>query len=222
MAGKLTMRVVRDDQARRLSVYLRPDATYEYVEERLSEWDDAPASWAGQQASGIFPSAKDAMAEAKQVIGWMRHPSSEQCNRYADVGAPSRNWRGIGVAEHALLMHLLRREFKGRAEILEQMKSVEVMRISPEGSLMLRSRGPLAVVEDNDSPSSRPNDHIPVEGFYDDVIDDRKGIIRIASLVRLAIHVTDGRLSELEIYKENGTPILIDPYEADLSRVHFY
>jgi len=34
--------------------------------------------------------------------------------------------------------------------------------------------------------------------------------------------VTNGKLSELEIYKENGKPIVIDPYEIDLSRVHFY
>jgi hypothetical protein len=49
-----------------------------------------------------------------------------------------------------------------------------------------------------------------------------KGLIRIAHLVRIALHVTGGKLCELEIYKENGTPILVDPYEFDLKRVHFY
>jgi len=40
--------------------------------------------------------------------------------------------------------------------------------------------------------------------------------------VRIALRVTTGTLSELEIYKENGKPILLDPYEIELSRVHFY
>lgn len=49
------------------------------------------------------------------------------------------NWREIDHRERALLMHLLRGDFQGKAEILEQMSSVEVMRISPTGSLKLRS-----------------------------------------------------------------------------------
>lgn len=60
-----------------------------------------------------------------------------------------KNWRGIDSREHVLFMHFLRGEFQGKAEILEQMKSVEVMRINPEGSLRLRSGGPLAEVKDS-------------------------------------------------------------------------
>lgn len=221
MFGDLTMRVVRDDYARRVSVYLRSDGKYEYVEEALSEWDDTPPRWVGHQASGIFPSAKDAMAEAKQSIEWIRHPS-EANGQSPDIDASLANWRPIGLAEHALIMHLLRREFQGRAEILEQVKSLEVLRVGFGCSLKLRSQGPLAEVKDSDAPSPRPNDRIPVEGFYDDVIDETEGTIRIAALVRLALHVTEGKLSELEIYKENGKPILIDPYEIELARVHFY
>ena len=37
MSGKLTMRAVRDDNARRVSVYLRSDGKYEYAEEMISE-----------------------------------------------------------------------------------------------------------------------------------------------------------------------------------------
>lgn len=132
------------------------------------------------------------------------------------------DWREIGHRERALLMHLLRGDFQGKAEILEQIGSMEVRRISVTGSLELRSRGPLAIVNDNDARSSRANDHIPIEGFYDDEAPNRKSIFRIARLVRLALHVTNGRISELEIYKEDGSPILNDPFEVDLSRVHFY
>ncbi len=132
------------------------------------------------------------------------------------------NWREIDHRKRALLMHLLRGDFQGKAEILEQMSSVEVMRISPTGSLKLRSQGPLAIVKDNDAPSPRPNDHIPIESFYDDEAPNQKSIVRIARLVRLALHVTNGRISELEVYKEDGSPIQTDPYEVDLSKVHFY
>ncbi|MBY5774186.1 hypothetical protein HFN63_29480 [Rhizobium leguminosarum] len=131
----------------------------------------------------------------------------------------SEHWRDIDPRERALLMHLLRDEFQGKAEILQQMNSVEVMRVSPEGSLRLRTSGPVADVRDNDAPSPRANDKIPVEGFYD---DDKKSFLSVAKLVRLALHVTDGRLSELEIYKEDGSTIVTGPYEIDLSRVHFY
>lgn len=220
MSGELTMRVVRGDNARRVSVYLRPDGKYEYAEEVISEWDDSLPSWIGQYSSGIFRSAKAAMTEARQAIEWMRYPSHAS-DQSTDVDTPLRNWREIGLAEHALIMHLLRKEFQGRAEILEQVQSLEVMRVG-RWSLMLRSQGPFADVKDSDAPSPRPNDCIVVEGFYDDVIEETKGLIRIAALVRIALHVTGGKLSELEIYKENGKPILIDPYEIDLSRVHFY
>lgn len=221
MPGELTMRVVRDDYARRVSVYSRSDGKYEYVEEVLSEWDDSPPSWIGERTSGIFASAKDAMAEARQLIEWMRLPPATN-SRPTEVDLPLRRWRPIGVAEGALIMHLLSQEFPGRAEILEQLNSLEVMRIGFGRSLKLRSQGPYADVKDSDAPSSRPNDRIPVEGFYDDVIDETKGTFGMAALVRLALHVTGGTLSELEIYKENGRPILIDPYEIELSRVHFY
>lgn len=134
----------------------------------------------------------------------------------------SEGWREIAPAEHALLLHLLRGEFQGKEEILRQMDSVEVMPVGSEGSLKLRTSGPLAKVKDNDAPSPRANDLIAVEGFYDDEPIDQRPFIGIGKLVRLALHVTDGRISELEIYKENGGPILTSPYEIDLSKVYFY
>lgn len=131
------------------------------------------------------------------------------------------DWRQIEPRERALLMHLLRGEFHGRAEILEQLQSLEVKPISPEGSLRFRSSGPLADVEDIDAPSNRANDKVPIRGFYDDDLSSN-AIFRFASLVMLVVHVTDGKISELEIYKEDGSTINNDPYEIELSKVHFY
>lgn len=220
MSGELTGRVVRDDNARRVSVYLRSDGKYEYAEEVVSEWDDSPPCWVGQRPSGIFLSAKEAMAEARLTIEWMRDTSKTSGHR-ADVDAPLRNWRPIGFAEHALIAHLLRHEVKGRAAILEHVEALEVMQVD-RYSLMLRSRALLSDVKDIDATSPRLNHAIVAEGFYDDVIEEGGGLVRIASLVRIALHARGGKLSELEIYKENGKPILLDPYEIDLSRVHFY
>lgn len=160
------------------------------------------------------------MAEARQAIEWMRYPS-KACDGPTDVDTPLRNWRPICAAEHALIMHPLLKEFRGRAEILEQLKSLEVMRVG-RWSLMFRSQGPLADVKDSTAPSPRPNDYIPVEGFYDDVIVETQGLQSTAALVRIALRMTTGTLSELKIYEENGKPILLDPYEIELSRVHFY
>jgi len=131
-------------------------------------------------------------------------------------------WRAAKPNERALLMHLLRGDFQGKAEILQQMASLQVMSIDQKGSLKLSTDGPLADVKDNDAPSPRANDFIPVEGFYDDGTSDGWSPIRMARLVRLALHVTNGRISELEIYKEDGSPFIMDPYEVDLKKVHFY
>lgn len=128
MSGELSMRVVREDNVRRVSVYRRSDGTYEYVEEMISEWEEIPPSWVRQRQSVIFQSAKAAMAQAKQAINWMRHPlNPDDCA--TNVDKQLRKWRAIGVAEHALLMHLLREEFQGRTDIIEQVKSLEVMRV---------------------------------------------------------------------------------------------
>lgn len=222
MERTLVMRVVADDHLRRVSIYLQPDRTYRYVEEHQSAPEDSAAVWGEAQKSDGFGGARQAMREAKSAIGWLRHAAVAGLPPTQMAWKHPRTWRAPADCERALLLHLLRGDFPGRAEILEQVTSLEVMRLNPQGSLICRTSGPLAAVEDSDAPSLRPNDRIPVEGFYDDEIAGRKRIFRLARLVRLALHVTEGKLSELEIYKENGRPILNDPYEIDLSRIHFY
>jgi hypothetical protein len=138
------------------------------------------------------------------------------------VDKEAEDWRDINPREYALLMHLLRGEFQGKAEIIDQMASVQVLRARPAAGLKLRTAGPAAIVKDSDAPSDRDDDHIVVEGFYDDEPSSDKSLFRVAKLVRLALHVIHGRVSELEIYREDGGQILLDPYEIDLSKVHFY
>ncbi len=214
MNRKLVKRIMRADQLRRISVYRRTDGLFVYVEEQLSMWDDCPPAWVGEPPSGMFYSAAEADIEARQAVGWLRLIEEQGQDPFKERIVDS--WRPIGIVEHDLLMHLLRGDFPGRREILDQMQSVEVMRIDPEGSLKLRSQGPLQDVRDNDYPSNRINGRIPVEGFYMDDVDEG------GALVHLLLHVIDGKIDELEIYKEDGSPVLIDPYEIELDRIRFY
>ncbi len=214
MTRKLVKRIMRTDQLKRISVYRRADGLFFYVEEQVSMWDNCPPAWVEELLSGIFYSAAEAVIEARQAVDWLRFSQEQRRNPFKESIVD--NWRPIGNVEHDLLMHLLRGDFPGRRQILDQMQSVEVMRIDPEGSLKLRSQGPKANVRDNDYPSDRVNGRIPVEGFYMDDVDES------GALVHLLLHVIDGKIDELEIYKEDGTPILIDPYEIELDRIYFY
>ena len=59
---------------------------------------------------------------------------------------------------------------------------------------------------------------VPVEGEYSDQSSDeslREGRI-VAPKVRLVLHVVDGFLNELEIYKDDGTAIRKQPTPDDL------
>ncbi|WP_246091621.1 DUF6984 family protein [Aliirhizobium smilacinae] len=214
MIGKLVKRIVRSDQAMRISVYQCSNSVFCYLEERLSDTGDCPPIWVEELVSGIFYSAAEAVIEARQAVSWLNFPDEQSSTASGENVAGQ--WRPIGEREYDVLMHLIRDQFPGRREILTQIQSVEVMRIDREGSLKLRSGGPLAVVKDNDYPSARVDGRIPVEGFYMDDVDES------GALVHLLVHVIGGKIDELEIYKEDGSPILIDPYEIELSKIYFY
>ncbi|WP_313617066.1 hypothetical protein [Agrobacterium sp.] len=138
------------------------------------------------------------------------------------MGEEDKCWRDPTSTEHALIMHLLRGDFRGKAQIVAQLASLQAMSIGQGVGLMLRTNGPLADVDNNDAPPADSNDRIVVEGFYDDQEPGHTGLFQVAALVRLALHVSNGRLSKLDIYKENGRAICTSPYEIDLSKVHFY
>lgn len=147
----------------------------------------------------------------------MNLPKDREARRGAEAADNIlENWRTIHKTERDLIMHLLRVDFPGRNHLVAQMQSVEVKRIDPQGSLKLRSAGPLADVEDNDRPSDRAKGRIPIEGFYMDDADER------GALVHLLLHVIDGKIDEFEVYKEGGSPISKDPYLVELSQICFY
>ena len=94
---------------------------------------------------------------------------------------------------------LLSSAFAGRNELAIQADSASVSRIDREGSLQFRTIGPSAAV----------SQRVPVEGRYLDGSDDPSG-----PAVNLSLHVVDGRLHELEVYKDDGSDIVVGPFES--------
>lgn len=98
-------------------------------------------------------------------------------------------FRELTTQERELLYRLLEEPFPGQAEIKLQLTHAQVRQIDPDGSLEFRvSSGPNATV----------TDRVPVVAEYDD--DD--GVP-----VQILLHVVDGKISELDIWKGDGSPI---------------
>ncbi len=92
-------------------------------------------------------------------------------------------------SERQLLDHLLEAEFPGRDELVQMFRDLEVRPVDEDGCLELRSRvtGRARVVK-----------QIPVEAQA----KDQDGV-----KIHLLLHVKDGRPIELEVFKEDNSPI---------------
>lgn len=119
-----------------------------------------------------------------------------------EVGAVvvREDWRDVAPKEQALLNHLLQVDFPGRDELVTQSKTAQVFRADAEGSLRFRVEGPLASVVER----------VPIEGWYHDG-NAEEGQWRPA--VHLLVHIVDGKLHELEIYKDDRSTIIVSPFE---------
>ncbi len=102
---------------------------------------------------------------------------------------------------------LLASKFVGREELAAQADTALVQQIDPEGSLRFMVGGPSAPVQTR----------IPVEGRYLDGSDDPFG-----PAVNLLIHVVEGRLHELEIYKDDDSQIGTGPYSVPLGAIEVW
>jgi len=93
-------------------------------------------------------------------------------------------------SELALLHHLLSVDFPGKEQLLEQVQCATVLSIDGDGSLRFAVD---AITE------SGVTKRIPVEAQC----ADSDGI-----LIHALLHVVDGQISELEIYKDDSSSIL--------------
>ena len=95
--------------------------------------------------------------------------------------------------ERALFSRLLERPFPGNAQLAEQLQNALVRQIDDEGSLGIQVRQPA---------KAEVFHRIPVEAEC----EDSDGI-----KLHLLLHVVNGVAEELEIYKEDGSPINMLP-----------
>jgi hypothetical protein len=92
--------------------------------------------------------------------------------------------------EAALLEKLTEPDFPGSLEIREQLRGIQVREIDEDGSLELVGvSGSDAIV----------NNRIPIEG---EMVDSD------GTVVHVLLHVVNGRVNELEIYKDDGSRVL--------------
>jgi len=112
----------------------------------------------------------------------------------------SASWRSPSFSERSVFQMLLNAEFRGRREVGEQLRDAKVFELDQDGSLTLRTSGPMAEV------AAR----IPVELTYLDADDQKAHVL---------LHVIDGFVNELEFFREDSGHVQSIPSEANLMAV---
>lgn len=104
---------------------------------------------------------------------------------------PGAEWRELTTLEKELLERLLAPDFPGKEQLACQLARALVAPIDDDGSIRFKVEGA--------PPASEVNSRVPSEGEF----VDADGIY-----VHLLLHVVDGYLHELEVFKEDGTRVL--------------
>ena len=100
-------------------------------------------------------------------------------------------WRHLSSLESALVEQLLAPDFSGKDELIRQSADALAVTIDSDGSVRFRL-GP-------SPPASTIRSRVPTEGEFQD---------SDAVTVHVLLHVVDGYMHELEIYKEDGSQVL--------------
>jgi hypothetical protein len=98
--------------------------------------------------------------------------------------------RQLTSRERAIVELLLSATFSGREAIRKQVRNARVRVVDPEGSLAF---------EVSASEKAAVRHRIPIEAEA----EDRDGVT-----VHALLHVVDGRVAELEFFKDDASPIL--------------
>jgi hypothetical protein len=108
-------------------------------------------------------------------------------------------FRPLTLPERALLEKLLEPEFPGRDELRLQLTSVTASDLSDDGTLLRLKCGP--------SAPAPVRCRIPTEGSC----ADSDGVP-----IHVLLHVVDGAMHELEIFKHDSSGIINPPSPGDL------
>lgn len=112
-----------------------------------------------------------------------------------------RETRKLSRRERKILERILSQLPCGGDALRGQLNSAEVTTIDEDGSMrFLLHAG---------DPASGISDRVPATAIY----DDKDGVP-----IYLLLHIVEGKLWELEIYKADGSPIIVRP-EAE--KLHF-
>jgi Domain of unknown function (DUF6984) len=103
-----------------------------------------------------------------------------------DIGAHGRDFRPLSELERQLLAVLLSTDFSGRDALVEQVATASVREIDHNGSLEFAS---------SDETPAEVARRIPVEAE----LDDSDGV-----RIHVLLHVVDGFLKELEVYRDDS------------------
>lgn len=120
---------------------------------------------------------------------------------------PEESWRAPSPQEVAVFDLLFAEDFPGRDNLALQARTALVRQIDREGSLGFQADGPKATVRGR----------VPVEGRYHEDATQPWG-----PAVNLLLHVVDGRLRELEIYKDDGSDITVAPFDVPHEQIEVW
>jgi hypothetical protein len=120
------------------------------------------------------------------------------------------DFRRIAARERHIIDKLLAADFPGRAELRAQCADALVKVIDREGSFTIQPPA--------GAPPAQVRQRVAIEAFY----PDREGVEGVAAdeaafltpCVHVLLHVRHGRAHEIEIYKDDGSAIAIDPDRA--------
>ena len=115
-------------------------------------------------------------------------------------------YRPLTDAEGALLQKLLEGQFPGRSDLIYQLQGLKVEQVDSAGSLRFRvAHGRQAQVRSN----------VVAEARYPD-LNTR---CDTDAHVNIILHVRAGKLFILEVYKDDGSPILRGPSAGAIGMV---
>ena len=112
-----------------------------------------------------------------------------------------RDFRPLTDDERALIDALLTSDFDGSNEIRAQLDSAFVRALDEDCSLEFKVEG---------APKAHVKRRIPIEAEVED--EDGRSI-------HILLHVVDGVVDELEVYREDGSPVRRRPVPEDVSLV---
>lgn len=107
--------------------------------------------------------------------------------------------RPLSAREEAVLGFLLAAEFEGVEALRQQAASCQVSELDPDGGLSLRP------IQGSPADVTR---RVVTEGDY---VDSDGGMVHVL------VHVVDGWLDELEIYREDGQRVKTPPTAENLT-----